>query len=331
MQLDAILVNSGAKYRKEVLAMPIAALMDTVLSHMTLRMGVRGDETVGAAGSDAELRPYKSEKGATDTTSLIGRTLTTYLGDVVEEFDPYQLFSTVYGEQWSDLTERKEADIVKTLSLAQAKTVSKKLAKAMFCAKRNTSGSKTTDLFDGFDTIAAKEVTATNLSTAKGNYIEVDQITELNAGDVLQAIYDAASEELTEAEDLKMFMPKSVKKMYEKWCLANFGAVIYNSTYNKNILHGTEDNPVQLVGLTGMKDSKYIYLSTKSNMLVGCDQRSAMEKVKIRECDNPKMLQFFMCMFFGVQFEMITPERLLVAKQKDAPASLEPEEDQESV
>ena len=226
MQLDAILVNSGAKYRKEVLAMPIAALMDTVLSHMTLRMGVRGNETVGAAGSDAELRPYKSEKGATDTTSLIGRTLTTYLGDVVEEFDPYQLFSTVYGEQWSDLTERKEADIVKTLSLAQAKTVSKKLAKAMFCAKRNASGSKTTDLFDGFDTIAAKEVTATNLSTTKGNYIEVDQITELNAGDVLQAIYDAASEELTEAEDLKMFMPKSVKKMYEKWCLANFGAVV---------------------------------------------------------------------------------------------------------
>ena len=53
MQLDAILVNSGAKYRKEVLAMPIAALMDTVLSHMTLRMGVRGDETVGTAGSDA--------------------------------------------------------------------------------------------------------------------------------------------------------------------------------------------------------------------------------------------------------------------------------------
>lgn len=331
MQLDAILVNSGAKYRKEVLAMPIAALMDTVLSHMTLRMGVRGNETVGAAGSDAELRPYKSEKGATDTTSLIGRTLTTYLGDVVEEFDPYQLFSTVYGEQWSDLTERKEADIVKTLSLAQAKTVSKKLAKAMFCAKRNTGGSKTTDLFDGFDTIAAKEVTGSNLSAAKGNYIEVDQITELNAGDVLQSIYDTASEELTEAEDLKMFMPKSVKKMYEKWCLANFGAVIYNSTYNKNILHGTEDNPVQLVGLTGMKDSKYIYLSTKSNMLVGCDQRSAMEKVKIRECDNPKMLQFFMCMFFGVQFEMITPERLLVAKQKDAALSLEPEEDPESV
>ena len=125
-------------------------------------------------------------------------------------------------------------------------------------------------------------------------------------------------------------MPKSVKKMYEKWCVANFGSVVYNTTYNKNVLHGTDDNPVQLVGLPGMKGSSYIYLSTKSNMLVGCDQRSALEKVKVRECDNPKMLQFFMCMFFGVQFEMIAPERLLVAKQKAAPEPDEEEADLES-
>ena len=57
---------------------------------------------------------------------------------------------------------------------------------------------------------------------------------------------------------------------------------------------------------------------TKPNMLVGCDQKSSMEKVKIRECDNPKMLQFFMCMFFGVNFESIASEHLLVAKQAAA-------------
>lgn len=315
MDLANALVNSSAKFRKEVLFMPIAALMDKVLAHMTLRQGVRGDETVGAAGSDAELRPYKSEKGATDTTKINARTLTTFLGDVVEEFDPYSLFTTVYGEQFSDLTERKEADIVKTLSLAQAKKISKKLAKALFSAVRNPNGTTTSTLFNGFDTIAATEITAGNLSIAKGNYIEVPTITNQNAGDVLKAIYDAASDELEEAEELRMFVPKSVKKMYEKWCLAEFGAVVYNNTYNKNYLHGTEENPVQIVGLTGLAGSNYIYLTSKNNMLVGCDQRSSREKVKIRECDNPKALQFFMCMFFGVQFEMIEPEYLLVGKQ----------------
>ncbi len=325
MELAQALVNSSAKFRREVLFMPIAALMDTVLKHMTLRQGVRGDETVGAAGSDAELRPYKSEKGATDTTKVAARTLTTYLGDVVDEFDPYKLFTTVYGEQFSDLTERKEAEIVKTLSMAQAKSVAKRLAKAIFKAVRNANGTTTVDLFNGFDTITAAEITASNIAAAKGNYLEVATIDENNAGDVLKAIYDAASDELTEAANLKMFVPKSVKKAYEKWCLAEFGAVVYNTSYNKNYLHGTDDNPVEIVGLTGMAGSDYIYLTTKQNMLVGCDQRSAIEKVKIRECDNPKMLQFFMCMFFGVQFEGISSEYLIVGKQVAAtPTPQEP-------
>ena len=318
MDLSNILTNSSAKFRKEILFMPIAALMETALQHMTLHQGVCGDENVGAVGSGAELRPYKTDKGATDTGKILARTLTTYLGDVVEEFDPYLLFTTVYGEQFSDLTERKEADIVKDLSLAMAKTISKKLAKALFSGVRNAQGTTTASLFNGFDTIIASEITGGKVTAAKGNYKDVARITEENAGDVLKSIYDAASDELVESSDLKMFVPKSVKRMYEKWCLAEFGAVVYYTTYNKNYLHGTEDNPVQIVGLTGMAGSDYIYLTTKGNMLVGCDQRSSQEKVKIREADNPKVVQFFMCMFFGVQFQMIEPEYLLVAKQAAA-------------
>lgn len=318
MILDSSLVNSSHKYRREILAMPIAALMDKVLVHMTLRKGVRGEETVGSAGADPELRPYKSDKGATDSTSIKARTLKTFLGDVVEEFDPYQLFTTVYGEQFDDLTERKEAEIVKTLSLAEARTIAKKLAIAIFSATRKDSGTKTNDLFNGFDTITAQEITSGSLAKVKGNYAKVDKITEVNAGDVLKSIYDGISEELSETEEeLKMFLPKSVLKMYEKWCLANFGAAVYNSAYDKSVLHGTAENPCHLVALSGQKGSKYIYLTTKSNMLVGVDQKSSMEKVKIRECDNPKMLQFFMCMFFGVQFESIDAERIFVAEQKD--------------
>ena len=107
MQLSTILVNSSAKFRKDILAMPVADLLNGALQHMTLHKGVAGDETVGAIGSGAEVRPYKTEKGATDTGRIIARTLTTYLGDVLEEFDPYILFTTVYGEQFSDKTERK--------------------------------------------------------------------------------------------------------------------------------------------------------------------------------------------------------------------------------
>lgn len=321
MQLSTILVNSSAKFRKDILAMPVADLLNGALQHMTLHKGVAGDETVGAIGSGAEVRPYKTEKGATDTGRIVARTLTTYLGDVLEEFDPYILFTTVYGEQFSDKTERKEADIVRDLCLAMAKSVSKKLGAALFNAVRNASGTTTASLFDGFGTIAAAEISAGNIAVAKGNYMTTAAITANNVGDVLKSIYDNASEELQDASNLKLFIPKAVKNLYDDWFLAHFGAVSYNAAYGRKYLHGTDDK-CEIVALPGLKNSPYIYLSTKDNMLVGCDQldASGKEKVLVRVPDNPKVVQFFMCFFWGVQFQMIEKEYLMVA----APASVSP-------
>lgn len=314
MNLSTILVNSSAKFRKDILAMPVADLLNGALQHMTLHKGVAGDETVGAVGSGAEVRPYKTEKGASDTSRIIARTLTTYLGDVLEEFDPYVLFTTVYGEQFSDKTNRKEADIVRDLSLAMAKSVSKKLGASLFIASRNPSGTTTAELFNGFGTIAAAEIAAGNIAAINGNYMAVGNITSSNVGDILKSIYDNASEELQEAANLKMFVPKAVKILYDDWYLAHFGAVSYNAAYGRKYLHGTDDH-CEIVALSGLKNSPYIYLSTKDNMLVGCDQMDASgrEKVLVRVPDNPKVVQFFMCFFWGVQFQMIEQEYLMVA------------------
>lgn len=316
MRLDAILVNSGAKYRKEILAMPVVALEKT-LNHMNVRKGIRGEETVGGYDNDAEIRPYRSSKDATDKGTFFGRTLTTYLGDIVEEFDPYRLFATVYGESFTSLTERKEADIVKDMALTLARKASSKLGKSLFKAVRNPSGNTTMDLFNGFNTIAADEISKGNITLAKGNLYVYSSITSANAGDVLKAIYSAASDELRDQENLRMYMPKGVLDKYEEWCLSTLGSVVYNQTYAQSRLHC--DRNVELVPLIGLKNSEYIYISTKNNMLVGMDQMSDAEQAKIRECDNPKALQFFMCMYWGVQFEYILPEFLLVARTTAAP------------
>lgn len=301
--------------------MPVADLLNGALQHMTLHKGVAGDETVGAIGSGAEVRPYKTTKNAQDTGRIIARTLTTYLGDVLEEFDPNILFTTVYGEQFSDKTVRDQAEIVRDLSLAMAKSVSKKLGAALFSAVRNPDGTTTSTLFNGYSTIAAAEITAGNIAVAKGNYMTTAAITSSNVGDVLKGIYDNASEELQDASNLKMFIPKAVKNLYDDWFLAHFGAVSYNAAYGRKYLHGTDDK-CEIVSLPGLKNSPYIYLTTKENMLVGCDQldASGKEKVLIRIPDNPKVVQFFMCFFWGVQFQQIEKEYLMVA----APASVSP-------
>lgn len=89
-ELTARLYESGHKYRKELLAMPLAQL-NTLLPHMTLRLGVRGKESVGELDTDAELRPFTGEKNATDATDIQLRTLETFHGSVVKEFIPSHL------------------------------------------------------------------------------------------------------------------------------------------------------------------------------------------------------------------------------------------------
>lgn len=321
MDLSAALVNSGHKYRKEILAMPIVALEKT-MRHMTVHRGVRGEVTIGGYDNDAELRPYRTSKDATDKGKMYARTLHTYLGDLVEEFDPYKLFATVYGEEFSSLTDRKEAQIVKDMALYIAKKVGGKLNRNLFSAVRDAEGNSTADLFDGFDTIIAKDINEGLITVDKGNLNIHEAITSANAGDVLAGIYKAASDELRELADsetpLKMFVPQAVLDAYDEWVLATLGAVAYNTSYNQTRLHCNKN--VEIVPLVGLKNSEYIYLTTKENTHVGVDGFSEQEMAKIRECDNPKALQFFMCMFFGVQFECIQPEVFLVSRTTAAPS-----------
>ena len=308
LQIRDALVESGHRYRKELLAMPVIAIEDT-LKHMTKRLGIRGKETVGSISNGAKLRPYKTDKGATNTTVLDGRTLETFLGDVVEEFDPYTIYTTLYGE--SVATERTKLQIVKAIAMEIAKEATSDLIYAIWTGVRDASGNTTTDLFDGFDTIAGKEITAGNIATNKGNLVALGTITAANVGDKLKAFFRACHP-LLKREAVKLFVPVVIKEMYEDWYQANVGAIPYNTSFEKNILEGS-NKKCEIVDLVGMEESEHLFISTKRNMLVGMDQESDREHVEIRRCDNPKLVQFFMLMFFGVQFESIDARRLCVA------------------
>lgn len=308
LDVRGALVHSGHKFRKEILLMPVIALSETT-NHMTMRYGIRGKETVGEARSGAKLRPYRTAKDEKNTSSIIPRTLETFLGDVVEEFDPVTLYNTIYSEPISKA--RKELDVVKTMSVEMARQATEDLPKALFTGVRNADGDETMDLFDGFDTICKSEKVTGEIALVKGNLVELGDITVANVGDKLKQAYKAAHPTLKKSK-AKMFIPVYIKEMYDEWFLANFGPVAYNTQYEQMYLHGTNKR-CELVDLEGMEDSTHIFFTTKNNMLVGCDQESDKEQAKIRECDNPKVVQFFMTAFFGVQFESIHPKRLLAA------------------
>lgn len=300
------LVGSGHKYRKDLLTMPIISITD-ITKHMSLRYGVRGKETVGSLSSKARLRPYRTAKDATNTTSIDARDLETFLGDVVEEFDPVSVYDTIYGEMISKNI--KDLNIVRAVALEMAKSVSENLGDAIFKAVRNASGNDTVDLFNGFDTIITAEKMAGGISAAKKNLtVLTESITAANAGDLLLDIYRALPPVLKKT-GVKLYVPTSVKEAYEDWCAANLGAVVYNNSYEKDYVHGTSKK-LQIVDFPQMEGCKHCFISTRKNLLVGVDQMSDVETAKIRECDNPKVVQFFMKAYFGVEFESIDPKAI---------------------
>lgn len=302
---------SAAKFRKELLWMPMIALK-TTLEHMSIRIGVRGKETVGELSGNIEIGPYDEKRIDASGVNVKGRTLETYFGSVIKEFSPNSVAKSIYGDAVLSGEGLKSTQITQLVLAFLAKKVSQGLNKVIWSAVRNDAGTGVADLFNGFDTITAKEITDGKISVANKNLYELAaEINENNACDLLKKIYRAATDEL-QGEQTKMFISKTIKQAYEDCYQAEHGALPYNTAFKKTFLEGSDDS-CELVALPNKKNSPYIHLTTKGNMLVGVDQEGDEEKITV-EKHAAFVLQFIMAMFFGVQFETISPERLLVAK-----------------
>ena len=308
---DAELQKSAVTYRKDLLVMPVIAA-EATLQHMTPRPGVAGREVLGQLSGGIELGPYDPQRYDDEGLDIKPRTLETYLGSVIKRFDLNSVAKTVYGS----LTTQGEAltalDLARQVLNYLSMQLGRNLNLHIWSAKRNETGKKTADLFDGFDTITQKEIAAGTIDTTEGNFMQLSQaIDESNATDILMSIYESA-DDILQGVPTKMFVPVSVYRAYNKDYLASFGNVVYNTQFKKTYLEGT-DNLCELVPLVSKKGSPYIHLTTKSNMIYGYGDGLDSEKIAI-EKHHEFLLSFVATMFFGCQFEAINKERLMVAK-----------------
>lgn len=308
---DADLKKSAVNYRKDLLVMPVIAA-EATLQHMTPRPGIAGREVLGQLSGGIELGPYDPNRVDDSGVKIEPRTLETFLGSVVKKFDLNSVAKTVYGSLTTQGEALASTDLSMQVLFYLAMQLGQNLNKHIWDAKRNDSGTTTVDLFDGFDTITAKEITAGGIATGKGNFMQLDTaIDNSNATDILMSIYESADDNL-QGVPTKMYIPFNVYRAYNKDYLASFGNVIYNQQYKKTFLEGT-DNLCELVPLVGKKGSQFIHLSTKSNMVYGYGDGMDSEKIAI-EKHHEFLLSFVATMFFGCQFETISKERLMVAK-----------------
>ena len=304
------LIDAGTKYKKELLAMPVAVLADA-LPQMTIRPGIQGRIVGGLISTSAELRPYRTAKDADGTVTVTPYEWETYLGDLVKEFDPHAILGSLYTELTSKGV--KEYDFTKRVALEIAKKVGEKLYDNLFVAVRNPSGNNTSDLFNGFETLIANAVTAGTLAPANGNYQDLSEtpITEANCGDVLKATWRSL-DRILKKERLKLYIPEDIMDLYEDWYQNEYSTQPWNTGIEQKTLVGSRGR-CELVPLNPMSGN-YMIFTVKENMNIGVDQESDAETVRIRECDNPKLVQMFMKAYFGVGFETIQKEYFHAAK-----------------
>ena len=308
---DAELQKSAVTYRKDLLVMPVIAA-EATLQHMTPRPGVAGREVLGQLSGGIELGPYDPQRYDDEGLDIKPRTLETYLGSVIKRFDLNSVAKTVYGSLTTQGEALTSLDLARQVLNYLSMQLGRNLNLHIWSAKRNDTGTKTQDLFDGFDTITQKEIDAGTIGTTQGNFMQLSQaIDESNATDILMSIYESA-DDILQGIPTKMFVPVSVYRAYNKDYLASFGNVVYNTQFKKTYLEGT-DNLCELVPLVSKKGSPFIHLTTKSNMIYGYGDGLDSEKIAI-EKHHEFLLSFVATMFFGCQFEAINKERLMVAK-----------------
>lgn len=308
------LALSGHKFRKELLQMSVHAMQETV-QHMTVRRGIRYAETVGELTGNIDLGPYSETRIDNDGMNIKGRTLYTYFGSVVKKFSPNSVVKSIYDAAITKGENLKSVDIaLRVLSYLTAK-LGGNLQSHIWNAVRDDNGTTSADLFNGFDTITAAEIGATTptISTTIGNLYEFSEaITASNAVDQIKAFCEAASELLVDAgQQVKLFCSPAIYRNYLKDYQSTVGAIPYNTEYKKAVVEGFEN--VSFVPLYNKANSPYIHLSTQANMLVGVNQEGEEENITI-EKHEAFVVQYIATMFFGVQFESINPERMLVGK-----------------
>ena len=303
---------SGAKYRKDLLMMPVHAMQET-LQYMTLRRGIRYSETVGELTGDIDMGPYSETRVDNENMDIKGRTLYTFFGSVVKKFSPNSVVKSIYDSAITKGEELKNVDIARAvMSLLTAK-IGHNLQTHIWDAVRNDNGSTSEDLFNGFDTITATEISGGGIATNKHNLFEFEEaITANNAVDIIKAFCEAASEFLVDSgQRVNLYCSHAIYRNYLKDYQATVGAIPYNTEYRKAVVEGFEN--VHFVPLYNKANSQFIHLSPASNMLVGVNQEGEEENIIVKDY-APFVLTYIATMFFGVQFESINPERLLVGK-----------------
>jgi len=181
--------DEAKKRQSELRYLPWIILLEVLKSLGINMKNVKGiDVITEAQRKGGLLRPYTvggTPAAATEIIKLSERNLQlkkAYLQliDNINNYASAPILNNPFDS--GDINQSKKHPLGKIILENNIKTFAEDVLDAMFFAERDDSGTTPLDIFDGFNTIIDDEVSAGNISTAKGNMVNTGTIASPGAG-----------------------------------------------------------------------------------------------------------------------------------------------------
>lgn len=282
------------------------------MDNYNVMAGIKDELMLTALVIKKVVKPWiKDWSPKANTGDLIPRILKVRLGQVEEEEVPNTYRNTFLAKKLMGGVDSTDHPFETELIDAIVRQINEDIyLDALWGGVYNAAQTNPVDLCDGFNKIISDEITAGNISTTPNgtnklkwaNLHPTGTIDATNAVDKLKAMYRAAVKAAKPyaSKPMNMYIHTDVYDFYCDDYQASFGALPYNTQYEKIKLEGSR-GLVTLVPEPAQSTVNRVALTPKDNMIVGVDLQSDQETLTVRQGNNPKAIQIFGEFAFGVQ------------------------------
>ncbi len=150
--------KAAIQWKNDFLLMPLFACEDA-LKYMQGMPGVTAPTKLPSVEGAGQFAPYRRDRRSASATKVGYREVTSYLGNVREDFEPLEIIQTLLGRGTATLGDAQmQAPSARLVIAAVMRSLGHHLHEVLFTAKRNPDGDTTADLFDGWGTILDREM-----------------------------------------------------------------------------------------------------------------------------------------------------------------------------
>lgn len=314
---EQVLLEQARKYDKTLRTLPMIAMQDT-LQYVTVVPNIQGDLVLSHLKARSRWAPYRNNDDENTKISIDPRILTTRLSSLELSFDPNEVAGKLYQQRPNTGDGLKDVHIAAQVLMEVMREAGEDMNMALFTAKYNASGKTEKDCFDGWDTIAEKEIAEKNIDASKDNFLDLSAHTldQNNTFDAINYIYASCHEKLKGYGNINrpvfIYCSPNIQMYYNMGCKDYLGDVPYNKSWNQTSILGSNGKAI-LVPIISKSDSDFIQVTTKGNMLFGTDRLTDMNSLKVKVPELWDVLAGG-TMWAGTQYESIEKENLLIAK-----------------